>query len=87
MDEPNRVTVVSAHAGGGICGDGPHALRHIHVEPRWCFACRRRTLYRIEVWSSIHPSYWGPFGQRICSGCGALDQDIGFGRVWEYDGW
>jgi len=69
-----------------ICGPGwngePMAelLKSEPVEPRWCFAERKRLSGTWELWGSRGPSYWEPNWRYICSGCGRDAHIFGDGR-------
>ena len=73
---------MTAPAGftGAICGGGAELLRS---EPegrtRWCFGCRKRVEYTLELWGDRGPSYWEPYWVGRCpNGCG----DRASGGFW-----
>ncbi|MCU0297293.1 MAG: hypothetical protein MUF33_02095 [Candidatus Nanopelagicales bacterium] len=48
------------------------------VEPRWCFGCRKRLGGTLSCVAEVEPSYYDPWWQYACDGCGQ-DRRWGFG--------
>jgi hypothetical protein len=65
-----------------ICGPGEtYVIREDREDPRWCFGCRARHGGAHRLISEVGMSYYDPWWQYACDGCGD-DCRLGFGMVW-----
>ena len=63
-------------------------VRRDALDVRWCFTCRDRRQFMFVVKRPTEPlSYYGPIGEVMCSRCGTINGDLGFGREREAVGW
>ena len=58
-----------------------------HGEVRWCFLCRKRVKFVLQVWRPVDKmSYYGPHASVHCQPQGHLDGDLFPGRYREGEG-
>lgn len=74
------------YEGLTVCrSGGMERIRHDSQGERWCFHCRKRREFFLDVWRDIEPSYYDPNPSIRCGTCDAIDADLFPGQIREWD--